>query len=249
MPKWKNIFSDVPVFESDYAAFEQQNYRRENGTDKEAKQNPKVINGYHNGFGFFVNNLHILQKRYKNEIGDDDAILKKVKYFDISPILFPKTKVNYHYWKPHLDMVGRAITYCNHDMTPSEIKMSLLKVFQHNILIPKQIQKDNITYANYAKFWRTIGEGLDEIVQQAIRLSPKKGYRRENKILFNPYRKFTLNQRITITNQLTGKKRGQPTLDLLKSIYKKGMTQVELAKRSGKGISTVQRRWADIKAA
>ena len=237
MPKWKNIHSDVPVFESEYTAFE-----NKGGTQKV----PKVINGYHKELGFHINNLSILQKRHAIEIGDGDAILKKVRYFDISPVLFPKTKVNYRYWMAHLDMVGRAITYCNHDMTPWDVKMALLRVFQKNILIPKQIQRENIIYANYTKFWNTISEQLDEIVEKAIVLSPQNGYRTINKVLFNPTRKFTNEQRKTITNQLTGTKRGQPTLDILKLIYREGMTKAELARKSGKSISTIRRRWGEF---
>ncbi|QLG46037.1 hypothetical protein [Costertonia aggregata] len=237
MAKHKQIFSSVPVFEADYAAFEE---------TQTLERKPKVVNGYHTDLGFHINNLHILQERYKDEIGDHEAIIKKVQYLDISAILFPKTKLHFRWWKAHLIMVGRAMTYCNHGMTPFQIKNALFKVFQKNIYIPNSMQPSPV---NYGSFWKSIGEQLDDIVESSIMQSPKKGKKRGNKILFDPSRQLTPKQRQTISKALTGKARSNKTVNQLSAIYVKGMTQKELAEKSGRGIATIKRKWLEIKAA
>jgi hypothetical protein len=158
----------------------------------------EFTNGYDKRVMCYTNNLHQLQRQNLRLIGCDDAINLKVKFCDFYLKAFPEKKVNYRYWRAHLKRVGTALVYCNQNMTPEEIKYSLLRLLQRNVDIPKGLP--------IGEFFR-IGIELDEIVEHCIMTAPNdKEIKQTNKILFNPHKHFTGNERRLITAKLARKK-------------------------------------------
>lgn len=78
---------------------------------------------------------------------------------------------------------------------------------------------------------------------EQINISPKR-----RKIIFNKDSKLTTRQKQSVSGKLVAGMRKENTLKKLKSLYKEGMTQVELANLSGLSLRTVKKYWKEITA-
>ena len=170
----------------------------DNGTtiSYEVEENNGIsLNGYNSYINCYTNNLHQLQKQNINLIGGKEAIKLKVNFCDFYMIAFPTKKVNYRFWKAHLKKVGAGIVFCNHHLTPEQIKNSLFKVFQRNIDLPKKVAT--------VSYYLWLGIELDEIVSYCINTTNKpKEISKKNKILYNPNLELTGRERKNISGRL-----------------------------------------------
>lgn len=178
--QFKKIHSNVDVYE--FAS----NMLGSVKIQEEPAQKFTHPNGYQPLYGVYTNNLHFLQKRYSKELEGKEALKKLVPFVDVAQLMFPEKKVNYRFWQAHLKKVGVALLYCNHHLTPDELKNTLLKVYTRNVLIPQNVR------INYLR----LGIQLDEIVEHCLYAHiDKKLIKEEIKVLFNPEMKLTGKER------------------------------------------------------
>lgn len=228
-PNPKSFVSTSNTFEEEFNKFEEDE-------EKEAR----TEFGYHKKMNFCFTNFQLLQKRYKDELKGKTHVVKKVKFFDMSPDLFRDKLIHFKYWKAHLAKIGKQITYCNPDMTEFELKLALLRVFQRNIYIPKDLQPHSDVYQEK---WREVGEGLDDIVQESIYGIPERKGKVKNKIIFNPEFKLDKDERQKVVTEHTSKKRKDNTLKKLLKFFKPDMSRNELNRLSEVSLPTIRKHW------
>jgi len=231
-PNPKSFTSSQEQFEEEYSNFLE-------SEDKE----PSTKYGYHKKLDFCFSNFRILQKRYEKELEGKKYVVKEVLYFDFSADLFRKKLIHFRYWKSHLASLGKQITYCNWDMTEFQLRLALLKVFQRNIYLPKDLQPDSEIYLEK---WKEMKEGIDEIVQESIYGIPERKPQLKNKIIFNPAFNLSKKERQKITTEYTVQKRIDNVLMKLEEHFYIGISKKKLNRESKISIPTIRKYWEHL---
>lgn len=232
--EWLELHPNKKTFENAYFEFES---NLESDIDKE----PISIDGYHLDYGFSFNRMKWLQDKYKDELKGKDYIVKEdVLWFDFSGDLFRKKLVNWKYWQAYLKKIGMQVCICNPDITPFELKNSLLKVMQKKVYIPKNNMDD------FQGFWGKVREDMDEVVQESIYGIPTRKFKKCKKIIFNPDAGLSTDQRQEISRKEAAKTKANKTLNKLTKFYKEGMSKKGLAREAKADIKTVRTYWDEL---
>jgi len=228
-PNPKSFTSSQDQFEEEYSMF----------LDDEDRE-PSSKDGYHKKLDFCFSNFRILQKRYEKEVEGKTHVVKAGVYFDSSADLFRTKLIHFRYWKAHLGMIGKQITYCNWDMTEFQLRLALLRVFQRNIYLPKDLQPNS---ENYVEKWKEIKEGIDEIVQESIYEIPDRKPQIENKIIFNPAFNLSKKERQKISTEHTVEVKRNNMIKRLEEHFYIGISKKKLKRESKISIPTISKYW------
>ncbi|MEC3905536.1 hypothetical protein VOI54_00750 [Tamlana sp. 2201CG12-4] len=201
---------------------------QENVNPKFEKKNKR---DFANELSISTNNMHLLQKRYKNEFKGQKAIYKEnVDYIDFSHYLFKK--VNYGYYKSYLKLMGGFIIKCNLDITVDDLKLVLCKIFQRNVYIPYRVKQD------YYK----LGNEIDIIIEKCIDIPLKRKTKKVNKVIYNPKYKLSKSERVILRSKLTGNNTYQKTEDKIQELIASGITKrKDIAEKLGISTRTIRR--------